>query len=47
MSDLVLIELTNCSLSILSRCHVDEAIAEGVAGLAMADDSRFIDAADG
>ena len=46
MSDLVLIELSNRSLCILSGCHVDEAIAEGVASLAVADDSRFVHSAD-
>ena len=46
MADLVLIELADRTLCILSGCHVDEPIAEGVARLAVADDTRFVHAAD-
>ena len=46
MADLVLIELADRTLCILSVCHVDEPIAEGVARLAVADDTRFVHAAD-
>jgi len=46
MTDLVLIELSDRSLCIVSGCHVDEAIAKGVARLAVPDDTRFVHAAD-
>ena len=46
MADLVLIELADRPLCILSGCHVDEAIAEGVARLPVPDDTRFVHAAD-